>query len=101
MKIKVVFWRRSLPTHGFACLLARPSVRLFQLASGEVSLIILTSTVVVEYHRVFHNFLGPKMNSATLRLFCLAEQGHTQNFYLRCFKSDFDAVKSKFGLLIE
>ena len=25
----------------------------------------------------------------------------TQNFYLRCFKSDFDAVKSKFGLLIE
>ena len=26
---------------------------------------------------------------------------HTQNFYLRCFKSDFDAVKGKFGLHIE
>ena len=26
---------------------------------------------------------------------------HTQKFYLRCFKSDFSAVKSKFGLLIE
>ena len=24
-----------------------------------------------------------------------------QNYYLRYFKSDFDAVKSKFGLLIE
>ena len=31
----------------------------------------------------------------------LAEQCHTQNFYLRCFKSDFDAVKGRFGLLIE
>ena len=31
----------------------------------------------------------------------LAEQCHTQKFDLRCFKSDFDAVKSKFGLLIE
>ena len=39
------------------------------------------------------------MSSATLRRFSLAEQCHTQNFYLRCFKSDFDAVKSKFGLL--
>ena len=26
---------------------------------------------------------------------------HNQYFYLRGFKSDFDAVKSKFGLLIE
>ena len=34
------------------------------------------------------------MNSATLRLFIMAEQCHTQNFYLRCFKSDFDAVKT-------
>ena len=31
----------------------------------------------------------------------LAKQCHTQNFYLRCFKSDCDAIKSKFGLLIE
>ena len=39
--------------------------------------------------------------SATLRFFSLAEQCHTQKFYLRCFKADSDAVKSKFGLLIE
>ena len=31
----------------------------------------------------------------------LAEQCHTQNFYRGCFKSDFDDVKSKFGLLLE
>ena len=42
-----------------------------------------------------------KMNKATLRLFSLAEQYHTQNLYVRFFKSDFDAVKGKFGLLIE
>ena len=41
------------------------------------------------------------LSSATLRFFSLAEQCHTQKFYLRCFKSDFDAVKSKFGLLNE
>ena len=34
-------------------------------------------------------------NGATLKPFILAEQCHTQNFYLRRFKSDFDAVKSK------
>merc|ERR1711954_185158 len=37
----------------------------------------------------------------TFRFFSLAEQCHTQNFYRRCFKSDFDAGKSKFDLLIE
>ena len=26
---------------------------------------------------------------------------HTQHFNLRCFKSDFDVVKRKFGLFIE
>ena len=31
----------------------------------------------------------------------LAEQCHTQNFNLTCFKSDFDDVTSKFDLLIE
>ena len=41
------------------------------------------------------------LTSATLRFFSLAEQCHTQKFNLRCFKSDFDAVKSKFGLLNE
>ena len=42
-----------------------------------------------------------RLSHATLRFFNLAEQCHTKKFYLRCFKSDFDAVKSKFGLLIE
>ena len=41
------------------------------------------------------------MSHATLRFYSLAEQCHTQNFYLRCFNSDFDAVKSKFGLVLE
>ena len=41
------------------------------------------------------------MSHATLRFLSWAEQRHTQNHYLRCFKPDFDAVKSKFGLLIE
>ena len=38
---------------------------------------------------------------APLRFSSLAEQCHTQKFYQRCFNSDFDAVKSKFGLLID
>ena len=42
-----------------------------------------------------------ELSNATFRFFSLAEQCHTPNFYLRCFKSDFDAVKDKFGLLIE
>ena len=41
------------------------------------------------------------LSHVIFRLFSLAEQCHTQNFYLKCFNSDFDAVKSKFGLLIE
>ena len=61
---------------------------------------------IVEYSRTIQ---APKIlpilpilpSSATLRPFSLAEQFHTQNFYLRCFKSDFDAVKGKFGLVIE
>ena len=77
----------------------RLPVCLFQLASGEVLLTIRTSNIVGEYCGVFYP--DPKMNSATLIPISLAEQCHTQNFYLRCFKSDFDAVKGKFGLLIE
>ena len=42
------------------CLSARLSVCLFQLASGEVLLTILTSTIVGEYRRVFNNYPGPK-----------------------------------------
>ena len=43
------------------------------------------------------------MTNGIIRFFSLAEQCHTQKFYLRCFNSDFnfDAVKSKFGLLLE
>ena len=41
------------------------------------------------------------LSYATPRFFSLAEQCYTQNFYLRYFKSDFDAVISEFGLLIE
>ena len=37
------------------------------VASGEVSLTLLTSTLVGEYHRVFYNYPGPKN-----------EQCHTQ-----------------------
>ena len=42
-----------------------------------------------------------RLSHAKLRFYSLAEQCHTQNFYHRCFMLDFDAVKSKFGLLIE
>ena len=35
-------------------------LRLFQLASGDVLLTILTSTIVWEYRRVFNNYPGPK-----------------------------------------
>ena len=59
----LAFWRRSLPTHRFACLFAC----LFQLAAGEVSLTILTSNMVGEYRRVFYNYPGTK-----------DEQCHTQ-----------------------
>ena len=41
------------------------------------------------------------LSSATLRFSRLAEQCHTQKIDLRCFNSDFDAVKSTFDLLIE
>ena len=36
------------------------SIRLFQLASVEVSLTILMSNIVGEYRRVFCNYLGTK-----------------------------------------
>ena len=39
-------------------------------------------------------------NSATLRLFSLAEQCHTQNFYLRCFKNE-DDLKNEENLQSE
>ena len=44
-----------------------------------------------------------KANKGKAELSCapLELKYYTQHFNLRCFKSDFDAVKSKFGLLIE
>ena len=44
---------------------------------------------------------GAWLSNATLSFSSLAEQCNTQHFYVRCFKSDFDAVKIKFGQLIE
>ena len=59
----VHFWRRSLPIHRFVRPSIFPSACLpacqFQLASGEVSLTILTSTIVGEYRRVFYKYPGP------------------------------------------
>ena len=37
-----------------------PPARLFRLASGELSLTIVTSNIVGEYRRVFYNYPGPK-----------------------------------------
>ena len=97
------FWRRSLPTSRFACLPACLSVCPFQLASEEVSQVFQVGfwcrkRQIWSTHRVYWD---GNLNSATLKPFSLAEQWHTQKFYLRCYKSDFDTVKGKFGLLIE
>ena len=71
---------------------------LFFKASNWMIYWLLT-VVLAPYlsNQVFRAWLS----SATLRFFSLAEQCHTQKFYLWCFNSDFDAVKSKFGLLLE
>ena len=61
----------------------------------------MKTTSVVLIQDIVTSNAGAWLIIATLRFFSLAEQCQTQNFYLRCFKSDFDAVKSKFGLLIE
>ena len=59
------------PPNTQVCLPACPPACLpacqFQLASGEVSLTIVTSTIVGEYRRVFYNYPGAKN-----------EQSHTQ-----------------------
>ena len=64
------------------------------LASGSDSDILLIQDIEL-------GNAGAWLSHATLRMFSLAVQCHNKIFYLRCFKSDFDAVKSKFGLLIE
>ena len=64
------------------------------LASGSVSDIPLIQDLGPSNSRAW-------LSRATLSFFSLAEQCHTQKFYLRCFKSDLDAVKSKFGVLIK
>ena len=69
----------------------------------------LYNTLHNTLYDILHNTVCRKRQIWSSRLrwqpqtvpFSLAEQCHTQNFYLRCFKSDFDAVKSKFGLLIK
>ena len=47
------------------------------------------------------NAMQGLLSDAALRLLSLAEQCNTQKFYLRCFKSDIDAVKSKYDLHID
>ena len=42
-----------------------------------------------------------RLSHATLRFVSLAKQSDPQNFYRWYFKSDFDAVKTNFDLLIE
>ena len=81
----------------FVCLCVCLSVclsSLFFKASNWMIYWLLT-VVLAPYlsDQVFRAWLS----SATLRFFSLAEQWHTQKFYIRCFNSDFDAVKSKFG----
>ena len=67
--------------------------------SSQVREVLRPGRTVLTVYSVHWHWLTT--NSATLRRLSLAEQCHTQNFYLRCFKSDFDAVKGKFGLLTE
>ena len=71
---------------------------LFFKASDWIIYWLLT-VVLATY--LSDNVFKAWLSSAKLRFFSLAEQCHTQKFYLRCFKSDFDAVKSMFGLLNE
>ena len=61
----------------------------------------MKTTPVVLIQDIATSNAGAWLSNATLRFFRLVEQCHTQLFYLRWFKSDFDAVKSNFGLLIE
>ena len=64
------------------------------LASGSGSDILLIQDIEPSNARA-------RLSHDTLRFFSLAEQCHTKKFYPRCFNWDFDAVKSKFVLLIE
>ena len=83
--LHVNFWNRSV------CFLYFWSSLVDILASGSGS--------DVPHQDIVTGKAGGWLRNATLRFFSLAEQCNTQSFYLRCFKSDFDAVKSKFGLL--
>ena len=64
------------------------------LVSGSGSDILLSQDIEPSNSR-------DRLSHAPLRFWSLAEQCQTQIFYLRCFNSDFDAVNSKFGLLID
>ena len=81
----------------FVCLSVCVSSFFFKASKWMIYWLLTVVLATYLSDQVFRAWLS----SATLRFFSLAEQCHTQKFYLRCFKSDFDAVKSKFGLLIE
>ena len=80
------------PKHDWTFLSSANEVSANALVSGSGSGIPLIMDIEPSNSR-------DRLTNATFRFFSLAEQCHTQNLYLRCFKSDFDAVKSKFGLL--
>merc|ERR1711954_135156 len=67
---------------------------------GTIFIKALVSDILLIQDNVLSN-AGAWLSNNTLRFSSSAEQCHTQKFYLRCFNLDFDAVKSKFGLLIE
>ena len=83
-----------LPIASPSCLSSKVCSTHLSKKFQKLSMHLLT---VYLFNQVFRAWLS----SATLRFFSLAEQSHTQKFYLRCFKSDFDAVKGKFDLLNE
>ena len=84
------------PISRFFRLSVRPSICHSQLPER-----FREQPLVLKQSRAHLVLPDDRLSSPTLRFFSLAEQCHTQKFYLRCFKLDFDAVKSKFGLLIK
>ena len=82
------------PKHDWTFLSSANEVSANALVSGSGSGIPLIKDIEPSNSR-------DRLSHATFRFFSLAEQCLTQNFYFRCFKSNFYAVKSKFSLLIE
>ena len=82
------------PKHDWTFLSSASEVSANALVSGSGSGIPLIKDIEPSNSR-------DRLSHATFRFFSLAEQCQIKKFYLRCFNSDYHAVKSKFGLLIE